>query len=196
LNQRAITALTFWAQEFPNRQASHYVFPSEKAGGGGREDSFGFTGGAVAYERNPLEPIGDIKEAWEAAKKRTRRHCPQCKTGILADNLKPKTGYTCVECHFETADLPAGLVAVRFHDLRHSAVSRMIEAGIPLPKIAKIVGRAPSTMVKMAARYGHFSLDTLRDAVESIASEKGDFEGKSLQFSLQASRSSEENRVN
>jgi integrase len=196
LNHRAMTALTFWAQQFPKREPRHYVYPSEKAGGGGRDDSFGFTGGAVAYETNPSEPIGDIKEAWEAAKKRTRRHCPQCKTGVLADNLKPKAGYTCVECHFEIADLPPGLVAVRFHDLRHSAVSRMIEAGIPLPKIAKIVGWAPSTMVKMAARYGHFSLDTLRDAVESIAAQKGDFEGKSLQFSLQPGRRPGENRPN
>jgi integrase len=52
----------------------------------------------------------------------------------------------------------------RFHDLRHTAVSRMIDAGVPLPKVAKIVGWAPATMVRMAARYGHFNLESLRDA--------------------------------
>jgi integrase len=41
-------------------------------------------------------------------------------------------------------------IACRFHDLRHTAISRMIDAGVPLPKVAKIVGWAPATMVRMA----------------------------------------------
>nr|WP_256366811.1 tyrosine-type recombinase/integrase [Acidobacterium sp. S8] len=60
-------------------------------------------------------------------------------------------------------------LAVRTHDLRHTAISRMIDGGVPLPKIAKIVGWSPSTMVKMAARYGHFNTDELRGAVEAIS---------------------------
>lgn len=31
-------------------------------------------------------------------------------------------------------------LACRFHDLRHTAVSRMLNAGVPLAKVAKIVG--------------------------------------------------------
>jgi len=111
-----------------------------------------------------------VKEAWEAARKRTRRHCPQCKTGILADKPKPEKGYACIECRAETLELPNGLTGVRFHDLRHTAVSRMIAARIPLPKIAKIVGWSPSTMAKMAARYGHFGIEDLRDAVAALDS--------------------------
>src|SRR4029077_10954634 len=60
-------------------------------------------------------------------------------------------------------------LACRFHDLRHTAVSRMLNAGIPIAKVAKIVGWSPATMVRMAARYGHFSLNELRGAVESIS---------------------------
>ena len=105
----------------------------------------------------------------EGAKKRTQRHCPECKTGTLADKSKPEKGYTCIECNHELKELPAGLVAVRFHDLRHSAVSRMIAARVPLPIIAKIVGWSAGTTAKMAARYGHFSLDELRSAVDSIS---------------------------
>ena len=45
---------------------------------------------------------------------------------------------------------------------------RIIDAGVPLPKVAKIVGWAPATMVRMAARYGHFNLESLRDAVATI----------------------------
>ena len=58
---------------------------------------------------------------------------------------------------------------IRFHDLRHSAVSRMIAARVPIPMIAKIVGWSPSTMAKMAARYGHFGDEELRSAVESFS---------------------------
>jgi len=51
---------------------------------------------------------------------------------------------------------------VSLHDLRHSAFSRMIAARIPIPIISKVVGWSPSTMAKMAARYGHFGVEELR----------------------------------
>jgi integrase len=167
LNARALETLKFWAQQFPNRLPEHYVFPLEKCGRSGTEETFGFCG-AVIYETDPSKPIGDIKEAWEGAKKRTRRHCLQCGDGTLTDKPRPATGYVCNACHWETAELPTALVSVRFHDLRHSAVSRMIAARVPLPIIAKIVGWSAGTMAKMAARYGHFGIEELRSAVESI----------------------------
>ena len=195
LNQRALATLTFWAQQFPDRKPEHYVFPLEKCGQAGTKDSFGFTGSSV-YETDPTHPIGAVKEAWEGAKRRTRRHCPNCKTGILADKERPEKGHACVECKFEGQELPAGLMAIRFHDLRHTAISRMIAAGVPLPIIAKIVGWSAGTMAKMAAsqptmasshtasfgttltsgwsnkhpRYGHFGIEQLRGAVEAISS--------------------------
>jgi integrase len=87
----------------------------------------------------------------------------------LTDKVKPQKGHICNECKFELKELPAGLAAVRFHDLRHSAVSRMIAARVPLPIIAKIVGWSAGTMAKMAARYGHFGMEELRGAVETIS---------------------------
>jgi hypothetical protein len=44
----------------------------------------------------------------------------------------------------------------------------MLDAGVPIMKVAKIVGWSPSTMMEMASRYGHFTLDELRGAVETI----------------------------
>lgn len=167
LNQRAVEALKFWAQQFPDRLPEHYVFPVEKYGANGTEDRFGFTA-AVVVCSDPTQPIGDVKRAWEAAKNRTRRHCPNCKTSTLEEAEKQSAGFVCAACHYETNRLPAGLVAIRFHDLRHSAVSRMIAARVPLPIIAKIVGWSTGTMAKMAARYGHFGMQELRDAVEAI----------------------------
>ena len=74
---------------------------------------------------------------------------------------------------WEAAKKRAG-IEVRFHDLRHTAVSRMLNAGVPIPKVAKIVGWSTSTAVKMAKKYGHFSLDDLRGAVENINSRQLD----------------------
>ncbi len=129
LSQRALEALKLWAQQFPERQPEHYLFPAERYGGSG--DIFS----ACVYSTDPNTPMGSIKEAWEAAKARA--------------------GVTC-----------------RFHDLRHTAVSRMLDAGVPIAKVAKIVGWSPATMVRMSARYGHFGVEDLRSAVESISRPK------------------------
>jgi integrase len=167
LNQRASQTLTFWAQEFPNRQPSHFVFPSERYGLHGTMGTFGGT--VKVYDYDAEKPIGSIASAWQSAKKRTQRHCPSCRDGTLVDREKPDAGYVCTHCHLGTDQLPAGLGWLRFHDLRHSAVSRMIAARVPIPIIAKIVGWSAGTMAKMASRYGHFGLEDLRNAVESMS---------------------------
>jgi integrase len=168
LSSRAVSTLEMWASQFPDRKAPHYVFPTEKYGLHGEEGTFG--GEVRTYEVDVTKPVGTIKTAWQSAKKRTQRHCPECKNGTLADRQKPGKGFYCVDCNFEIEELPVALSTLRLHDLRHSAVSRMIAARVPIPIIAKIVGWSPSTMAKMAARYGHFGIEELRSAVESINS--------------------------
>jgi len=79
LNQRALEVVKFWAQQFPNRLPEHYVFQAEKVGAAG--DQFD----AKVYETDPSKPLGSIKQAWESAKKRTRRNCPNCQGRTLAD---------------------------------------------------------------------------------------------------------------
>lgn len=144
LSPRAMATLEFWASEFPDRKPEHYVFPTQRYGGGGKKEKFGFTSG-MSYGLDVTRPIGDIKEAWERAKLRAAKIL---KGDPETDDIEP--------------------ITCRFHDLRHTAVSRMLAAGIPIMKVAKIVGWSPSTMVQMAARYGHFTLDELRGAVETI----------------------------
>ena len=60
----------------------------------------------------------------------------------------------------------AGLCDLRIHDLRHSAASFMINAGVDLFAVGKILGHADhqSTM-----RYSHLANDTLMKAVEAGA---------------------------
>jgi integrase len=147
LNARAMATLQFWANHFPNRQPEDFVFPRERYGGDGELGCFGFRG-ATIYDTDPTQPIGDPKEAWERAKLKAGKILK----GIPDDSVEEFEPLKC-----------------RFHDLRHTAVSRMLDAGVPLAKIAKIVGWSTSTMVQMSARYGHFTLDEMRGAVESIS---------------------------
>ena len=169
LSQKAVAALSFWATHFPDRKPEHYVFPAERYGAAG--DKFC----AKAYDVDPSNLIGNIKEAWEAAKLRAGR--------ILRENSPNKD-----------SDKPIQPLICRFHDLRHTAVSRMLNAGVPIAKVAKIAGWSPATMVHMASRYGHFSLNELRGAVESISG--AGIEAGFLVFSPVSAGNSEGTRTN
>lgn len=124
LNDRAVAILNFWADLFPAREASHFIFPAERYGASG-------DGKAVNYNTDPSRPIGRWKEAWESAK-------------TLA-------GVSC-----------------RFHDLRHTGCTRMLEAGVPFSVVATIMGWSPSTTVRMARRYGHIGQSAQRHAVNAL----------------------------
>jgi integrase len=56
-------------------------------------------------------------------------------------------------------------VAVRFHDLRHTCVTRMLEGGVPLSVVGSILGWSPATTARMAKRYGHIGQIAQRQAV-------------------------------
>lgn len=65
---------------------------------------------------------------------------------------------------WESAKKTAGVIC-RFHDLRHTAVTRMLEGGIALPVVASILGWSAATTVRMAKRYGHIGHAAQRQAV-------------------------------
>ena len=125
MNMRAFQVMTMWAEAFPKRQPEHYVFPTEKYGAAG--DDFK----PCVHSTDPTNPIGDWKEAWEAARKRAKVSC-------------------------------------RFHDLRHTACTRMLESGTPLSVVATIMGWSPSTTVRMSRRYGHIGQAAQLEAVKAL----------------------------
>lgn len=122
---RARTAINLWAEQFPDRQPDHFVFPSEHVGAAG--DNFD----ASIKNTKPTTQVGSLKTAWKTAKK-------------------------------------AAGVAARWHDLRHTCVTRLLESGQTLPMIASIMGWSASTTVRMAQRYGHISTDARRAAMEAM----------------------------
>jgi len=59
-------------------------------------------------------------------------------------------------------------VGCRFHDLRHSAVTRLLEGGVSFPIVASLLGWSPSTTTKVAKRYGHIGNAAHRQAVAAL----------------------------
>ena len=122
LNDKATQVLKFWAEQFPNREEEHFVFPSERYGAGGNKFE------PVVYNIDPTKAINSWKKSWKS--------------------VKEDTGVT-----------------IRFHDLRHTCVTRMLEGGVPLSVVASILGWSPATTARMAKRYGHIGQVAQRQAV-------------------------------
>lgn len=59
-------------------------------------------------------------------------------------------------------------VTLRFHDLRHTCVTRMLEGGAPLSVVASILGWSAATTARMAKRYGHIGQSAQRQAVSVL----------------------------
>ena len=68
---------------------------------------------------------------------------------------------------WETARSKAG-VSCRFHDLRHTCTTRMLERGVPLAVVASVLGWSTATTVRMAKRYGHIGHVAQRQAVSVL----------------------------
>jgi integrase len=82
-------------------------------------------------------------------------------------NTDPTTNVGSLKTAWTTARKNSG-VMVRWHDLRHTCVTRLLEQGQSLPMVASIMGWSASTTVRMAQRYGHISPDARREAMESM----------------------------
>ena len=70
------------------------------------------------------------------------------------------------------AKVDAGLVNFRFHDLRHEAVSRFVEAGLSDQEVAAISGHKSMQMLK---RYTHLRAEDLVEKLDRVRQYTGDF---------------------
>ena len=65
-------------------------------------------------------------------------------------------------------DIKSTIVGLRFHDLRHTAATKLLEQGTSFPIVAQILGWSASTAVRMAKRYSHIRPEVQRQALEGI----------------------------
>lgn len=78
----------------------------------------------------------------------------------------PKKPVSCITNAWQVARKEAYLSDLRIHDLRHSAASFMINAGVDLFAVGKVLGHAS---YQSTQRYSHLANDTLLAAVEAGA---------------------------
>jgi excisionase family DNA binding protein len=104
-------------------------------------------------------------------------------------NPETKKHFIDVTESFKTACRNAEVEGLRIHDLRHTAASKMVEAGVDLVTVSKILGHSS---IQMTMRYAHPTPENMRRAVEVLAricprrvhTEKGALAGLSLTDSL------------
>jgi integrase len=70
-----------------------------------------------------------------------------------------------VQKHIRLAREATGLLEVHVHDVRHSAASEMINAGVDLYTVGAVLGHRDS---RSTQRYAHLATDTLAAAVGKI----------------------------
>lgn len=107
----------------------------------------------VPLSRAAVDVIGQIK------RKEGARY-------LFPSRFDPKKPLGSIKHSWDTARREAGLGSTRVHDLRHSAASFMINSGVDLFAVGRVLGHAnhASTM-----RYSHLANDTLLAAVEAGA---------------------------
>ena len=89
-------------------------------------------------------------------------------TGSIAYSTDPTKPVGDWKEGWEAAKKRAG-VTCRFHDLRHTGCSRMLEAGVPFSVVSDIMGWSASTAVRMSKRYGHIGNSARRGAVDKLS---------------------------
>ncbi len=83
----------------------------------------------------------------------------------LSTNWPPACSARTAHKRFTAAAQAMGFDDLRFHDLRHSAASEMINAGVDLYTVGAVLGHRAAASTK---RYSHLTTDTLAKALWSI----------------------------
>ena len=99
---------------------------------------------------------GLVIEALSAIAQNSEYVFPNPRTGGPIEDIKTA---------FKTACKNAEIKGLRFHDLRHTAATRMVEAMVDLVTVSKILGHSS---IQMTMRYAHPTPENMRRAVERL----------------------------
>jgi len=81
-------------------------------------------------------------------------------------NPETKKAIQDIKTAFAAACRRAEISGLRLHDLRHTAATKMIEAGVDIVTVSKILGHAS---IQMTMRYAHPTPENMKRAVERLA---------------------------
>ncbi len=81
------------------------------------------------------------------------------------DSFNPEQPMTTWRRAWRSLTKKAGLKGLRFHDLRHHAITEMLESGVPEQMVMEIAGHVSLRMLK---RYSHIRMTAKRSAVDFL----------------------------
>lgn len=81
---------------------------------------------------------------------------------FMSADREPVTG-DAIGMAFKRACSQAGVTDFRFHDLRHTFASALVQRGVDLYRVQRLLGHRDG---RMTQRYAHLAPENLRDAVE------------------------------
>ena len=138
----AITALYRRAQQLGPLEPSHYVF-------------FSCERGAI----DPTRPQKSWRTAWRSLTRAVR--CTKC--GLLQD---PAASCSAKNCGEDLSKLKSPLAGLRFHDVRHHAITELAESQTSDQTIMSIAGHVST---KMLEHYSHIRLAAKRTALDGLS---------------------------
>lgn len=108
-------------------EAQWYVFPH----GEGQGPTFGEH--RAGFKPDPTKPMSTWRTAW---RRLTRAiHCPTC--GLLQD---PSAACRNEQCMADLSEIKSPTAALRFHDMRHQAITELAESGASEQTIMSVSG--------------------------------------------------------
>jgi integrase len=139
------------AEMFGTVDPSHFVFATCTPNDGETEDR------AKSWKFNPTVPIRTWRTAW---RKLTRAiKCPTC---FSQQDPAP----FCRKCKADIRGVRSPLHGLRFHDLRHHAITELAESGASEQTIKAIAGHVSQRMLD---RYSHIRLEAKRAALRGLS---------------------------
>ena len=160
LNSAARKALAAWADRFPRRKPGHYIFP--RCEGGYTRKKRQKSGGlapSMSSQIDPARPTNGWRTAWRAVTRAVE--CPGC--GQLQH---PADSCQNPECAADLQDIKSPLAGLRFHDPRHTAITKLAESQASDQTIMAIAGHVSQQMLE---HYSHIRVAAKRVALDSIA---------------------------
>jgi integrase len=157
LNQDATEAakrLLLRAQLLGASKPDHYLMPKHLS-----RIAFGPDKGKRGYD--PMQHQSYWDTAWSSLTAAVR--CPGC------GKLQPPSEKCRNEkCDTDMREVTSATEGLRFHDLRHTFITHMVERGVPLGTIQAFVGHMSNRMIR---HYTHITSGAARRAVELLDQE-------------------------
>jgi integrase len=127
------------------------------------------------YKYDPAKPMASWRSAWRSLTRGVS--CPQCGT-----IQQPQPTCQNEKCQADIKDLRSSLTGLRFHDLRHSAITTLAESGQADHIIMSIAGHVSQ---KMLEHYSHIRIQAKRFAMEALETRIPSVQEEALEQAVQ-----------